>query len=131
MHVSIWNKSKLYLQHEFFYSISDSLLHCRFIRHFSFITRSCRPPLFISHSIDLVFQSHPSHFESGVAKHLLMPHHSYLGLASERIYVTAKPIFGTSSVQQIIQTMVCTPLPARQTCIYITRNKQQIMRLER
>ena len=87
--------------------------------------------LFISHSIDLVFQSHPSHFESGVAKHLLMPHHSYLGLASERIYVTAKPIFGTSSVQQIIQTMVCTPLPARQTCIYITRNKQQIMRLER
>ena len=66
----------------FFYSISYSLLHRPLITYCSIITRSVvsypLSRLFMSHSIDLVFHSQPFHFESGVTKHLLAPHHSYI-----------------------------------------------------
>jgi len=83
MHATRWYKNKFYLQREhFFYSISYSLLHRPLITYCSIVTRSVvsypLSRLFMSHSIDLVFHSQPFHFESGVTKHLLAPHHSYI-----------------------------------------------------
>ena len=53
--------------------------------------------------IDLVFHSQPFHFESGVTKHLLAPHHSYHGWLGHRAHLhQGKPLFRTSTVQQIM-----------------------------